>query len=197
MTPGCRRIAILLSPRRGIALTLFAVLAGAVGLATCDSDSFVGPPPTELAGGTWGGDRAGVIVNDSVAHVHIGCTYGDFPAPIALDAETRFSVSGQYLLRAYPVAIGPSMPAQFAGVVRGKELTLTVAVNDTIEKKLVVLGPVTVVFGREPSMGPCPICADPADSRLGTRALRERLKAVDSALVLRQTSRYPDNTPDR
>jgi hypothetical protein len=171
------RIASLLSPRRGIALALFAVLAGAVGLATCDSESPV-EPATELAGGTWGGDRAGVLVSDSVAHVHVGCTYGDFPAPIALDADSRFSVSGQYVLRAYPIAIGPPLPAQFAGVVHGNELVLTVAVNDTVEKKLVVLGPVTVVFGREAIMGPCPICEKPGDARPGSRPARDGLKSM-------------------
>jgi hypothetical protein len=31
-------------------------------------------------------------------------------------------------------------------------------VNDTIQKQLIVLGPVTVTFGREARMGPCPIC---------------------------------------
>ena len=50
------------------------------------------------------------------------------------------------------------MSAQFAGVVRGGALTLTVAVNDTIQKELIVLGPVTVRYGREAQMGPCPIC---------------------------------------
>lgn len=73
----------------------------------------------------------------------------------------HFSVPGEYLLRAYPVAIGPTMPAQFAGVLNGDRLTLSIAVNDTIEKKLVVLGPVTVVLGRDPNMGPCPICKNP------------------------------------
>jgi len=72
-------------------------------------------------------------------------------------------VPGEYLLRAYPVAVGPAMPAQFAGVLRGTALTLTVAVNDTVDKRLVVLGPVTVVLGHEPKLGPCPICKSPAE----------------------------------
>jgi hypothetical protein len=116
---------------------------------------------TELAMGTWGGDDVGVVVSDTTAHVHVGCTKGDFPAPIALDADQRFSVSGSYLIKAYPVAIGPTMPAELAGVVQGNVLTFTVAVNDTIEQKLEVLGPVTAILGQEPDMGPCPICESP------------------------------------
>lgn len=137
------------------------VLGSALALATCDSNSPVDPAPTRLAEGTWGANGAGVIVNEKNAHVHVGCTYGDFPAPITLDADLHFSVAGEYLLRAYPVAVGPTMPAQFAGVLTGNRLTLSVAVNDTIEKNLVVPGPVTVTLGRDPNMGPCPICKNP------------------------------------
>ena len=135
----------------------FLVAAFATLLTTCDS-SPVDALPTELARGTWGGENSGVIVGETTTHVHVGCTFGDFPAPVALDEDARFSVAGEYLLRAFPVAIGPTMPAQFNGVVRDGVLTLTVAVNDTIEKRLTVLGPVTVEYGREPRMGPCPIC---------------------------------------
>jgi hypothetical protein len=98
-------------------------------------------------------------VSATGAHVHFGCTYGDFPAPIAVDDEGRFSVAGDYLLTAHPVAVGPTMPAQFAGVVRGRDLVMTIAVNDTIHGELTVLGPVSVRLGEEPEMGPCPICA--------------------------------------
>ena len=113
---------------------------------------------TELTVGTWGGEQAGVVVGATTAHVHVGCTYGDFPAPIPVD-DGRFSVPGDYLLRAHPVAVGPTMPARFAGVVEGDELIMTVAVHDTITGELVVLGPVTVQLGHDPEMGPCPICA--------------------------------------
>jgi hypothetical protein len=126
-------------------------------LATCDSGDPLGSAG-ELGVGTWGGDGAAVIVGDDLTHVHVGCTNGDFPAPIALDDEGRFSVAGEYLVRAHPVATGPTMPAQLAGVVRGRELVMTVAVNDTTAHELVVLGPVTVRLGRDPQMGPCPIC---------------------------------------
>jgi len=141
-------------------LTLLAATAVALAVATCEG-SPVDLEGTTLAEGTWGGDDVAAIVTDSLLHVHFGCTNGDFPAPVVLDADGRFSVSGEYLVRAYPVAIGPTMPAEIAGVVLGRDLTMTVAVNDTIEKKLVVFGPSTVRLGVEPQMGPCPICAVP------------------------------------
>jgi hypothetical protein len=154
-TRACRTAG--LARVRPIALILAALL-----LSACNVSRSSDPPTdNELAVGSWGGDNAGVIVLDSVAHVHVGCTYGDISGRVPLDAAGRFSVAGSYLLRAYPIAIGPSMPAQFAGTVDGFRLTMTVTVNDTIEHKAVVLGPVTLRFGENAKMGPCPICRLP------------------------------------
>jgi hypothetical protein len=129
----------------------------AAALAGCAGESPSGSFETGLSEGTWGGDAVGFIVGEGVAHVHFGCTYGDFPLPLALDGD-RFNVAGEYLLRAFPVAVGPPLPARLSGVVQGRRVTLTVAVNDTIENRLVVLGPATVIYGRDAEMGPCPIC---------------------------------------
>jgi hypothetical protein len=119
------------------------------------------PPADEIAVGTWGTDGAGLIAADGAAHLHIGCTFGDFALPVSLDGEGRFRVAGSYMLRAYPVAVGPSLPASFSGLVRGKDLTVGVVVNDTTRNESVTLGPVTLELGREPRLGPCPICKIP------------------------------------
>lgn len=132
--------------------------------SSCTStDSIVGSVGSKLAIGTWGGDNTGAIVTDTVAHIHIGCTFGDIPGRVALDADGRFTTNGSYMLRAYPVAIGPSVPAQFTGRVTGKTLTLSVIVNDTVQKATVPLGPVSMVLGVEPKMGPCRICRVPGE----------------------------------
>lgn len=141
-------------------LRLFLAVIGLV-TTSCSTASLLPPSEDQLAPGTWGGDNTGVIVTDSVTHVHVGCTFGDMPGTVPLDADGRFTVDGSYVLRAYPVMVGPSLPAQFSGRVVGRTLTLAIAVNDTVEKKVVALGPVTVVYGRTPSMGPCPICRAP------------------------------------
>lgn len=133
------------------------ILAACLATTTCSDDDPTSPDgPLQL--GTWGGNNVAVLVEDFGAHVHVACTNGDFPAPITVDADGRFSVPGSYMLRAYPIAIGPTLPAQFAGVTDGKHMSFTVAVNDTVEKKLVVLGPYEVQIGKDPQMGPCPIC---------------------------------------
>jgi hypothetical protein len=83
----------------------------------------------------------------------------------------RFAVSGSYLLRAYPVAVGPTMPARFARHVSGGTLVLTVTVTDTVAHSDTVLGPATAILGRTPSMGPCPICRTNADRMAHRRSV--------------------------
>jgi hypothetical protein len=134
-----------------------ALVLAVFALSGCPDDDPVSPDGHLLVG-TWGGENVAFIVESNTTHVHVGCTNGDFSAPIAIDDEGRFNVSGSYVLRAYPIQVGPSLPAQLTGLVDGRRLTFTVSVNDTVEKKLVVLGPETVTFARNPRMGPCPIC---------------------------------------
>ncbi|MBL0173571.1 MAG: hypothetical protein IPP90_23355 [Gemmatimonadaceae bacterium] len=162
--------------------TMIAVaLICAIG---CDTDSPSGPPANGvLAVGTWGGDSAGVIVTDTLLHVHIGCTYGDIPRHVTLDTDGRFTVSGSFLLRAYPVAIGPTMPAQFVGRVSGSTLIITVTVNDTIDRKVVIRGPAVVQFGKEPKMSNCPICRTPGD-RESARTMPTRTHWYDRIIAL-------------
>ena len=142
--------------RRTVLPAVFSLLAIA-----CASSATYPISDGVLAVGTWGGDNAGVIVTDSAAHVHVGCTFGDMPGHIRLDADGRFAVDGSYMLRAYPIQVGPSVPARFSGRVVGGTLTLSVAVNDTVTKTAVALGPITVEYGHQPQMGPCPICRSP------------------------------------
>jgi hypothetical protein len=135
---------------------IVAIAAAALTIGCAGGPSL--PTDGLLAIGTWGGDNAGAIVQDSAAHFHVGCTYGDVSGRIQLDADGRFAVTGSYLLRAFPIAVGPTMPAQFSGAVDGKTMTFTVVVNDTVEHRTTTLGPSTVVLGMEPRLGPCPIC---------------------------------------
>ena len=48
------------------------------------------------------------------------------------DVNGNFSVAGSYMLRAYPIQYGPTVPARFVGQLRGTAATVTVTVNDTV-----------------------------------------------------------------
>ena len=124
--------------------------------AACTSNP--SDPITEIKG-TWGGEDAGLIASDTSAHVHIGCTLGDTSTPIRPDATGNFDVSGTYNVDAYPIDRGILHPARFSGTVSGNELTIKVTLVDTGAQ----LGPVKLVRGKEPKMGPCPICRKPGD----------------------------------
>jgi hypothetical protein len=107
--------------------------------------------------GTWGGDNAGLIADDTSAHVHIGCTYGNVHQPVIPDDQGRFDVPGEHNITAYPVDRGILHPARFSGRIAGGQMSLTVTLTDPT----VTLGPVQLAYGKEPRMGPCPICRKP------------------------------------
>ena len=132
------------------------LLAVAVLVLADPCDPATGPSGP-LAQGTWGGENAGAVVNDTELHVHIGCTYGDAARPDLRGGN--FEVTGRYNVTAHPVDLGVFHPARFVGRVRGDRLTLTVTLTDTQQQ----LGPVSIVLGQEPRMGPCPICRTPAE----------------------------------
>ena len=131
------------------------------GIVACSSSTSSLTPDGLLALGTWGGDNAGMIVGDTAMHLHVGCTFGDVSGRVSIGATGSFDVQGSYMLRAFPIAVGPSVPARLVGKVEGAKATVSVTVNDTVEKKTVVLGPVVVTLGVDPKMGPCPICRRP------------------------------------
>ena len=135
--------------------------AAAIGAVACSSTTSAAPPDGLLPLGTWGGENAGMIVGDTAMHLHVGCTFGDVSGRIAVGTNGAFDVQGSYTLRAFPIVVGPSVPARFVGNVDGAKATVTVTVNDTVEKKTVVLGPIVVARGVDPKMGPCPICRRP------------------------------------
>lgn len=121
---------------------------------------YAGPAaPVGGISGTWGGDNAGLIASDTSAHIHIGCTLGEASEPIRPDANGRFEAPGTYNVDAYPIDRGIRHPARFIGRIIGNTMTLTVSLTDTAR----TLGPVTLVYGKEPKMGPCPICRLPRD----------------------------------
>jgi hypothetical protein len=141
------------------ALTL---AAAAAVFGPCDPTGV--KPPKDLAG-MWGGENAALMADDTSAHIHIGCTYGNIHQQIVLDAGGRFDLPGEQNITAYPVDRGILHPARFVGRVSGGNMTLTITLTDTT----VTLGPVNLSYGKEPRMGPCPICRRGMDGPLSNR----------------------------
>ena len=133
-----------------------------LAIAACASATNA-PPPFDgfIALGAWGGDSAAMIVGDTAMHLHIGCTYGDVSGRIPVGADGRFDVTGSYMLRAFPIAVGPSVPARFVGRLDGATIVVTVTVDDTVQHATVIRGPATVTYAQEPRLMQCPICRRP------------------------------------
>ena len=149
------------TPVQSTAINRMVALMCAILVIACASGPTLPPFDGSLPLGNWGSDSAALIVGDTAMHIHIGCTFGDVSGRIPLAADGSFDVAGSYMLRAYPIAIGPAVPARFVGRVWGADVTVTVTVNDTVEHKTVVLGPVSATYGKEARLWPCPICRRP------------------------------------
>jgi hypothetical protein len=150
------------SPRALLgSLLLVVALVATVATLSCASASPVVPSDLRLPLGTYGGDSGGMIVGDTAMHLHIGCTFGDVSGRVPVTPDGRFDVAGSYTLRAYPVAIGPAVPARFSGSIDGDRIVVTATIDDTVAHTTVVRGPVSLRLGVEPRLGPCPICRRP------------------------------------
>jgi hypothetical protein len=147
------------------------LLVAVVATLSCGSSS---PVAADLLIplGTYGGDSGGMIVGDTAMHLHIGCTFGDVSGRVPVTASGRFDVAGSYTLRAYPITVGPPVPARFTGTIDGDRVVVTATVDDTVAHQTVVRGPVSVRLGVEPKLGPCPICRRPVLTGGRARARR-------------------------
>jgi hypothetical protein len=149
------------SPRALLGALLLLVALVDTAALSCASASPVVPADRQLPLGTYGGDGGGMIVGDTAMHLHIGCTFGDVSGRVPVDANGRFDVTGSYMLRAYPITVGPAVPARFTGSIDGDRIVVTATIDDTVGHATVVRGPVSLRLGVEPMLGPCPICRRP------------------------------------
>src|SRR5256712_7327652 len=114
------------------ALTL---AAAAAVLGPCDPTG--AKPPKDVVG-MWGGENAALIADDTSAHIHIGCTYGNIHQQIILDAEGRFDLPGEHNITAHPVDRGILHPARFVGRLAGGRWFLKSILTETTGRLVLV-----------------------------------------------------------
>jgi hypothetical protein len=151
---------------------IVAGLCVAASVGACGSGVSTVPADHRIPLGTRGGDLGGLIVEATSMHLHVGCTYGDVPGRVVVDDDGKFDVAGDYMLRAYPIAVGPTVPARFTGRLVGTTLTITATVDDTITHQTVIRGPVTLTLGVQPKLANCPICRTPGERARARRMAR-------------------------
>jgi len=96
----------------------------------CSTASSVGPDDA-VARGQWGGDHVTMEVTATGATLEFDCAHARIDEPITVDRNGRFSVRGTYAAeRGGPVRDTEddrTRPAQFAGRVSGKTMSLTIS----------------------------------------------------------------------
>lgn len=138
------------SSHRSIRVSLLVLV-----VAACAKDSPTSPA-TRLTFGEWGANHAQVVASGSATEVTYGCTSGEFAGNISLDVMGRFAVNGSFYPYAGPISVNGPMPAQFSGLVEGNTLTFAIAVSDTVEHRVISLGPQVVVLGQPANIVVCP-----------------------------------------
>jgi hypothetical protein len=110
--------------------------------------------PRRVAPSDWGAQHVAFSVSEQGAAVEFDCAHGRIEGPLRLDRRGRFEAEGQYAQeRPGPVRRGESTegrPARYRGAVRGRVMTLRVALDDGT-----VLGPYKLVRGQRGRVFKC------------------------------------------
>jgi hypothetical protein len=132
--------------------TTLPLVIGIVATLQC---TMIGPSPGEgeLVVGRWGGAHVALTLTDSGGTIEYDCAHGGLGAPVRLGRAGRFEIAGVHVREhGGPVRVGEvpdSVPARYAGHVRGDRMTLRVLVGaDT-------LGPFELRRGAEPQLLKC------------------------------------------
>lgn len=120
-----------------------------------NSDMTTSNRKENLPTGIWGGQHIHAEVTESHVEIEFDCARGSIPKRIVLDDQGRFDVSGKFI----PEHAGPirrdeesnERAVQYVGVVKEKELTLTISDPKTKE----VIGTFTLKHGNEGRIRKC------------------------------------------
>ena len=113
------------------------------------------PVGTAVLEGSWGGVHIGMEVAGKGTDIEFDCAHGTISERLVLDREGRFRAKGTYVREhGGPIREGEtpvSHPASYSGNVRGKAMTLTVALTDSSES----IGTFTLTQGSEAQVFKC------------------------------------------
>jgi hypothetical protein len=105
--------------------------------------------------GMWGGDHVELVLDAAHGILEFDCAHGTMQAPIPMDREGAFNVTGIFVREhGGPIRDGESPdqhPAVYSGTTDGKRMTLTVALSDESQQ----IGPFELVLGGQPRVVKC------------------------------------------
>ena len=128
-------------------LRLFGVTA-LLATAACAASAIAGP----VSEGVWGGTQGNLTVYADSATLDLPCAAGRIEQALVADSDGSFDLPGFYAPQVGPVpAGGPAwLAARFRGTHTDGDITLTIALSDTVS-----LGPLTFHQG---TVGTFPRC---------------------------------------
>jgi len=105
--------------------------------------------------GEWGGDHVGLVLDAAHGTLEFDCAHGTMQAPIPVDREGAFNVTGIFVREhGGPIRDGEppdQHPAVYSGTTDGKRMTLTVALSDESQQ----IGTFELVLGGQPHVLKC------------------------------------------
>ena len=104
---------------------------------------------SKIPHGKWGGEHVILEVSASGAVIQFDCAHGAIPAPLALDSNGRFELSGDFVAEhGGPIRVGEiekHRAVRYSGRVRGGTMTLSVELGGDQES----FGPFTLELGSD------------------------------------------------
>jgi hypothetical protein len=158
---GCRDSTPPSAAAPFLLLLSFALFANAACSLAAGSRSDEDPRAIARHGqippGDWGGPHASLRVHATESTLEFDCAFGHVAAPLALDAEGRFSATGTITFETGgPVQPGQAAPppkrARYDGWTDGRELRLTVTV---LAEPAWQLGQFSLQLGRRARLEKC------------------------------------------
>ena len=105
--------------------------------------------------GTWGGDHVELVLDAAHGTLEFDCAHGTMEAPIPVDREGAFNVTGIFVREhGGPIRDGEppdQHPAIYSGTTDGKRMTLTVALSDESQP----IGTFELALGGQPRVVKC------------------------------------------
>jgi hypothetical protein len=108
-----------------------------------------------IQAGMWGGEHISMEVAGGQARIEYDCAHGTISGPLVVNARSEFNLRGTHVREhGGPTRIdekSSSRPAQYAGHIVAKKMTLTVTLSDTGD----VLGTFELFYGRTGRVWKC------------------------------------------
>jgi len=135
------------------AVVFVTVVSVLVPLSLISGDQSSHP---EVIVGTWGGQGAELIAQESSVRIEFNCAWGHIEGPLEIQSGGEFSIQGLYAIEPGGPGISgepepKGTPAIFFGSVKNSEIQL----NVTISKQNRTLGPYVVRESEKSSLEKC------------------------------------------